>query len=61
MTIKIKLTRNTGGHTKGDTINVSAGAAQHLTGQGYAEEVKPEPKAPRKKADTPGGDSSPRS
>jgi len=58
MTTKIKLTRNTGGHTKGDTINVSAGAAQHLTGQGYAEEVKSEPKAPRKKADpTPGGDS----
>jgi len=52
MTTKIKLTRNAGGHTKGDTLTVTPKAATHLIDAGYAEEVK----APRaKKADTDGG------
>ena len=52
MTTKIKLTRNTGGHTKGDTITVTPKAADYLVEQGYAEEVKP---TRTKKTDTDGG------
>lgn len=50
--MKIKLTRNIAGHTKGDTINTTPGAAALLIDQGYAEEVKT---GRTKKTDTEGG------
>lgn len=38
--MKIKLTRNAGGHKTGDTISTTPKVAQHLIDAGYAEEVK---------------------
>lgn len=38
--MKITMTRNAGGHTKGDTIEVGAGAGQHLIDAGYAETTR---------------------
>lgn len=40
MSVKIKLTRNAGGNEAGDTISVTAKAAENLIESGYAEEVK---------------------
>lgn len=40
MSVKIKLTRNAGGHQAGDTITATPKAAEHLIDTGYAEEVK---------------------
>lgn len=38
--MKIKLTRNAGGHKTGDTITTTPKVAAHLIDSGYAEEVK---------------------
>lgn len=40
---KIKITREVGGHSVGDEIEVTDGVAEHLVDSGYAEPVADKP------------------
>lgn len=44
MGTKIKLATELGGHSVGDTIEVTAKTAEYLTEQGHVDDTKPEPK-----------------